>query len=242
MKKLIPFICLVSFLFIGCNKENPEISMKLLSKIITTGRNPSIKVFNYDDNNNFISIEYLNSKTGVPVKKYEYTYKIDKLFTMEIYDKRFYYELTYSSDSTYLTRKFYQIPEEYIDYIFYYNNNGVIDSVNMYTYNTQYSFILDSNNNMMGYSHFEPSLNYTYNYEYDNMVNAYSSLPVEYRILNYLNFGFNNVTYYENIGEKISLSYEYDSEDYPIECIIQYQPNGNSSDYYRYDTLRFEYN
>lgn len=241
MKNLILFACVISFFVFGCKKEDPEIKTKLLTKITTTGRNISIKLLNYDISNNLISIEYIDVKTGTPLKTFQYTYKDGKLFTMDIYNKTFFYELSYSTDSVYLTRKYSSITNEYVDYIFYYNNNGVIDSVNMFTYNTQYRFILDGNNNVMGYSHYEPIMNYIYNFKYDDMKNAYSSLPIEYRILNYINTGLNNVTYYETPSENISLSYEYDAESYPAKCIINYRPRNNGSTYSEYDTLKFEY-
>ena len=246
MKNIILTICLFAFIVCGCkkedtdtptNEENTETAVKLLSKITSTGKNNSIRVFDYDKSNNLISIDYLDNKTGLSIVKSNLTYKDNKLSTMDYCYNIFYYELTHSVDSICLIRKSRNDSKVSLDYIFYPNANGVIDSVNMKYQNLQYRLLLDSNNNFMGYSPHPPVLEYEANIKYDNMKNPYATFPDEYCIVNSLNNGKNNVKYYETSSDDVFLYYKYDIESYPIECVIQYISWGSLET----DTLRYEY-
>jgi hypothetical protein len=232
MKKAILYLCIIPIIIGACEKEKSD--RILLKKVSSRGVNDYTYLYSYDNQKRLISVESISPFTGAPLGRSELTYKNGKLFTMD-FVLASYLEFTYYEDSIYVYRCYETSADRYLNYIFYYNHN-VIDSINFR--GRRYRFILDAHDNLLGTSICEPDMICRFNTTYDDMKNAYSSLPIEYRIIYNMDIGENNITRYDNYYYSYSMKYTYNDDNYPTECIIE---DADIESEYSYDTLFFEY-
>jgi hypothetical protein len=230
------FLSLVSIILFSCNKESNPSNSKLLVKVTSGGK--YINEYNYDANKRLSSIDNLNIFTGVPLSTIKFTYSNDKLSNINF--GSYSCNLKSNSDSVQVFVKYAHETTERLEDIFYFNEKGIVDSLYLIRAG-RCGYKLDENNNVIGmYAEVPSTMIYYYGtFNYDNKVNVYSSVPIEYRILRDINIGENNLVYYSGL-EKTTYTYTYNSENYPIQCIIKHQPEMTYDPVY-YDTLKFEY-
>lgn len=229
------------FASLSCSKDSNE-TTKLLTKESSKGRNKYDRYYNYDNSGNLISIDEANKYTAGSSIIYKFYYTDGKLSSMMANRINLIYEFNHYKDS--LVVKQYRKPDTLRNllYVFHINKNGIFDSIYK-VYGKGFRFLLDKNNNFIKYSFCDASNYCNNNSKYDNMTNIYSSLPIEYRIIsnieynmiNDYNLGKNNVINCSNYFGETTFEYEYDSDNFPKQCVIKYRNMFT-------DTVKYEYN
>jgi len=237
-------ICLTALVLSGivvltsCEKENTNIKDKNLIPIKITyyGEiHSGEEIYTYDDNNRLIKRSQYSDST---VMEYDNDGKLIK--TILYNESSLWYSFTYDYNSLNQMIKIKVYTDHDSEWGWTdlkYDDNGNIKERTIYGYdnlvNFHYTYTYDNNDNMIGENYYEvdrlgvipeiPFKAWTYSYDDKNHIFKHVNLPffVETKVNNVVQ---EYLTVYEEYSgeyynENYNLSYTYNKDNYPIECV-----------------------